>query len=96
MTPTGFSTTVRAPARSAFMEILSEESSMLSAITTIGVGCSDMIRRVASSPSMPGRRISIEITSGCTRPISWSASSAEPTAAATTRRGSRAMMWTSS
>ena len=71
------------------MEILSEESSMLSAMTTMGVGCSDMIRRVASSPSIPGRRISIEITSGWTRPISCRASSAELTAAATTEARDR-------
>ena len=62
--PTGFSTTARAPARRAFIEIFRSSASTLAETTTIGVGFSAMIRRVASKPFMPGRRMSIEMTSG--------------------------------
>ena len=61
-------------------------------MTTMGVGRSAMIRRVVSSPSMPGRRMSIEITSGRALAIDAKASSPEATAATSSSRGSRETM----
>ena len=65
MVPTGFSRTVKAPARSASMGMAFHfPDSVLAATTTMGIGLFDMILRVASSPSMPGSRMSIAMTSG--------------------------------
>src|SRR5262249_780278 len=70
--------------------------STLAETTTIGVGRMRMIFSVASRPLIPGSRISIEITSGERRSRTWSASSAVSTAPATSTRGSRPIMGTSS
>src|SRR5579871_1819643 len=84
--------TVRAPARSAFMVIRRSSFSTLAETTTIGVGRSRMIRSVASNPFIPGRRMSIEMTSGAVRSRIRSASSPVSTAPTSSRRGSRAMI----
>jgi hypothetical protein len=64
----------------------------LAVTTTMGTGSCDMIRRVASIPSMPGSRMSIAITSGEIFSSLASASSALTAVAQTSNLGSRPML----
>ena len=66
-------------------------AAMLADTTTIGVGLSTITLCVVSKPFMPGRRMSMEMTSGESFSRSASASSPVSTAATTSRRGSRPM-----
>src|SRR5688500_11587550 len=70
--------------------------STLAATTTMGMGLCDLIWRVASSPCIPGNRISIAMTSGEFSARLPSASSALAAIAHTSRRGSRPMLYSSS
>lgn len=70
--------------------------STLAATTTMGIGLVDMILRVASSPPIPGKRMSIAMISGERRSSIRSASSALPAVAHISRHGSRPMLYSSS
>ena len=71
--PSGFATTVRAPAAVASRERFTAELDVAEVTITIGAGARDMICRVASSPSIPGMYTSIVISDGRIR---WAASTA--------------------
>ena len=68
-----------APAASASIVLWTVELRRSAATMMIGVGHSCMMRRVASMPFMPGRLMSMQITSGFSRGITARALSAVST-----------------
>ena len=73
--PTGFDMTLTAPARSASSDVAISRVATEVLTMTTGVGTSNMMRLVASKPSMPGMTTSMTMTSGRSLRASETASS---------------------
>ena len=87
--PRGLRRAASAPASSARTDWPASAGSSPPETTTIGAGCSRMMRRVASRPSMPGIWTSMVITSGCSRWASRMASAPLVASPTTSSPGSR-------